>query len=300
RVDPDAARRRAERARRDRGVEVFPAEDGMAVLRAVLSAADALRCHQALTDTAHADADRDTAAGIDDVRTLDARRADLLVDCLLHPDTYQDQPAATNETSGTAAEAGQAATATTGPTAGTGEPVTRRGRPSWHTTPTQVHVTVPWTVLAGLSDEPAELTGYGPIGADTARTLAAEDAVWRRILTDPATGTALDVGTTSYHPPAPLDEFIRIRDRTCRFPGCRRSARRADLDHTIPHPHGPTSKTNLAALCRPHHRLKTHTRWRVEQHDDGHLEWTSPTGLTHTTDPPEVDPPDELDSEAEN
>jgi len=299
RCDPDAAGRRAERARRDRGVDVFPAEDGMAVLRAVLSAADALRCHQALTDTARTGAETDSAAGIDDDRTLDARRADLLRDRLLGTGT-DSRPCETDEP---ATEAASSSAGHGGPAAGRTGRAAGRGRPSWPTAPTQVHVTVPWTVLAGLSDDPAELTGYGPIDADTARTLAARDAVWRRILTDPATGTVGDVGTTSYHPPAALQEFIRTRDRTCRFPGCRRSARRADLDHTIPHPDGPSAKHNLAALCRPHHRLKTHTRWRVEQHDDGHLEWTSPTGLTHTTDPPPTHPPDkpdEPDNEAES
>ena len=68
---------------------------------------------------------------------------------------------------------------------------------------------------------------------------------------------------------------------------------RCDLDHTVPHPGGPTAKTNLADLCRGHHRLKTHTTWRVRQDDDGVLTWTSPLGHTVTTEPwpRDLDPP---------
>ena len=43
-------------------------------------------------------------------------------------------------------------------------------------------------------------------------------------------------------------EALAVRDRHCRFPGCRRSADSAgtDLDHTIPWPQGPTTAANLA------------------------------------------------------
>lgn len=305
RCDPQAASRRAEQARRERCVDMYPADDGMAVLRALLSAADALRCHQVLTDHARAQATVDSAAGVEDERTLDARRADLLVECLLDPggaatpSTTTTTPSTTTTTGPPHAGETDESSARTAETAGDTVPPTGSGRPSWIAARTQVHVTVPWTVLAGLSDTPGELSGYGPIDAGTARCLANSEATWRRILTDPATGAVLDVGTTSYHPPAALDHFVRTRDRTCRFPGCRRSARRADLDHTVPYPHGPTSGANLAALCRPHHRLKTHTHWRVEQVGVGRLEWTSPTGLIHTSDPPEAHPPDEPDLHAE-
>ena len=54
-----------------------------------------------------------------------------------------------------------------------------------------VNVTVGYTTLIGADDQPAHLDGYGPITADVARSLAA-DGVWRRLLTDPATGAVLD------------------------------------------------------------------------------------------------------------
>lgn len=53
-----------------------------------------------------------------------------------------------------------------------------------------------------------------------------------------------------YRPSRALADFIRARDLTCRFPGCDRPADRADIDHTIPYPAGPTSAANLKMLCR--------------------------------------------------
>ncbi|CAN5286715.1 hypothetical protein BH20ACT5_BH20ACT5_23210 [soil metagenome] len=160
-----------------------------------------------------------------------------------------------------------------------------------------MHLTAPFAVLAGLSEDPALLAGYGPITAGAARELAA-DATWRRILTDPISGTVLDVGRTSYPPPAGLADHVRTRDGTCRFPGCRQPAGRTDLDHTIPYPHGSTAATNLAALCRAHHRLKTFTTWTVDQTGDGTLTWTSPTGQRHTTRP-RAHPVEHADAEAD-
>ncbi|MBO0681457.1 hypothetical protein JRC04_28680, partial [Mycolicibacterium sp. S2-37] len=70
---------------------------------------------------------------------------------------------------------------------------------------------------------------------------------------------------------------------------CDRPADRADLDHTIPYPAGPTSASNLKTLCRLHHLLKTfwtgQNGWRDEQLPDGTIHWTAPTGHTYTTHP---------------
>ena len=65
-----------------------------------------------------------------------------------------------------------------------------------------------------------------------AREIAA-DGVWRRLVTDPLSGTLLDYGRTTYHPPAGLADFVSARDVYCRAPGCRRRAVDAELDHVI-------------------------------------------------------------------
>jgi hypothetical protein len=133
----------------------------------------------------------------------------------------------------------------------------------------------------------AHLDGYGPIDDRTATILAARAPSFRRLLTDPHTGAVLAVGRDTYAVPADLRAFLRLRDETCRFPGCSRAADRCDLDHTRAWVSGGTTDaTNLAHLCRTHHRLKHGTRWDVRQvGNDGTLSWTSPTGRRHVTTP---------------
>ncbi len=197
-ADPAGADARLAAARRERRVWVDPREDGMAELRALLSAPDAMRVYAALGEAGWAArcAERD-ARREQDARAaqrgeppldagplpkLDQCRADALVDLLC----------------------------------GTGVP-TRTG-PSPRGQHPQILVTIPAGTLLGLGGEPAHLAGYGPIPDSMARELA-RDGTWRRVLTDPATGAVLDVGRRQHDPPADLDRFIRIRDGMCRFPG---------------------------------------------------------------------------------
>ena len=68
------------------------------------------------------------------------------------------------------------------------------------------------------------------------------------------TVTALESGTCAhrretagYRPPDALRHLIKIRDRRCGYPGCRRPAARCDDDHTVPyHQGGRTCECNLA------------------------------------------------------
>ncbi len=150
----------------------------------------------------------------------------------------------------------------------------------------RVYVTVPVLTLLGHSDEPAELDGHGPIDAETARRLAAHAPSFRRILTHPHTGAYLSYDRTVYRVPADLAGYLRVRDGTCRFPGCSRRAVRCDLDHTRDWATGgDTRHDNLAHLCRKHHRLKHNTRWRMTQLPSGDIRWTSPAGHEYLTSP---------------
>jgi len=93
-----------------------------------------------------------------------------------------------------------------------------------------------------------------------------------------------------YRPSAALATFVRCRDLTCRFPGCECPADFCDIDHTIPYDRGgPTHASNLKALCRKHHLLKTFwcgtDGWRDEQLPDGTVIWTAPTGHIYRTEP---------------
>ncbi|AZP23337.1 HNH endonuclease [Streptomyces aquilus] len=158
-----------------------------------------------------------------------------------------------------------------------------------------VQVTVPFDVLLGADDGPAELKGYGSIGASQARELAfAPGTVWRRLLIQPETGLLVKTDPTTYRPTAETERHVIARDQYCAFPSCRMLARRCDLDHVEPFDHrnpergGQTTPDNLQPLCRRHHRLKTHhPGWKVTRAPrSGVSTWTAPTGHTYTNAPP--------------
>jgi len=157
--------------------------------------------------------------------------------------------------------------------------------------PLTVNVTIDLPTLLGFAENPGELAGYGAIPASVAREIAA-DAKWKRFITEPLTGNLLDFGRESYLPPQALRDFLIARDRRCRFPGCRRAAHLSDLDHAKSwESGGETSLQNLGALCRRHHRLKTHGGWKIESFSDGSCTWTSPAGKTFFTPARPIDVP---------
>ena len=150
----------------------------------------------------------------------------------------------------------------------------------------RVLVTVPALTLLGRGTEPAVLEGYGPIDRMTALELAASAPSFTRLLTHPETGALLSVGRARYAVPADLRTWLRVRDGTCRFPGCSRAARSCEIDHTRDWQFGHgTNHDNLAHLCPAHHHLKHQTGWSVRQRGAGVLEWTSPSGHVYTTEP---------------
>ena len=81
--------------------------------------------------------------------------------------------------------------------------------------------------------------------------------LWFRILTDPL-GRILDTTEPRPFPSDALRTAVQARDGTCRFSTCTRPAMECDLDHQVPRPHGPTNGDNLRGLCRRHHNIKTH------------------------------------------
>ncbi|UNX53993.1 HNH endonuclease [Georgenia sp. TF02-10] len=132
--------------------------------------------------------------------------------------------------------------------------------------------------LDPIPGEVAELAGYGPISPDVARALAA-GGTWRRLVTDPLSGTVLDVGRTRYRPPADLAEHVRTRDRTCVRPGCTTPAERCQIDHTLAFSQGgKTAAASLGAQCTTDHALKSAGTFKTTQPSPGVFEWLTPTG----------------------
>ncbi|BBX44458.1 HNH endonuclease signature motif containing protein [Mycobacterium cookii] len=102
-----------------------------------------------------------------------------------------------------------------------------------------------------------------------------------RPLTPPA-----DAPEPRYIPSTKLADFVRCRDLTCRAPGCDHPAVDCDLDHTVAYRAGGwTHASNLKALCRKHHLLKTFGGWRDRQLPDGTVIWLLPDGRTYVTMP---------------
>jgi len=103
-----------------------------------------------------------------------------------------------------------------------------------------------------------------------------------------------ELSTPAYEIPDRIREHVILRDTTCVFPWCTRPARRGDVDHIVAFDHdaptddrpqpGPTTTSNLASLCRSHHRLKTHTAWTYRMVEPGVFEWTSPHGSRYRRD----------------
>ena len=113
----------------------------------------------------------------------------------------------------------------------------------------------------------------------------AAGGTWRRLVTDPLSGTVTDVGRTRYRPPAALADLVRARDTTCTHPGCERPARGCDIDHITPwEDDGTTSLENLTCLCRAHHRLKHTPGWALTRTPHGTLVWRTPTGARYQRD----------------
>ncbi|MBC7442492.1 MAG: HNH endonuclease, partial [Ramlibacter sp.] len=102
-------------------------------------------------------------------------------------------------------------------------------------------------------------------------------------------GVVLSVGRDRYKVPKDLKKYLRIRDETCRFPGCNRSAAHSDIDHSLDWQFsGLTAEDNLAHLCPPCHALKSETGWTVMHLAGGTLRWRSPSGRVFVSEPATV------------
>ena len=244
-LDPSTAAQREQRALADRRVGYQPVEDGMAELVVLLPAPPAQSIFTRLTAAAR-------LLPADDPRSLDQKRADLLVDAVLSGLPLDALP----------------------------------GRPSHRPS---IQVVVSADTLLGLDDQPAELVGYGPITAQTARRLAADDSgTWRRLLTDPDTGALLDISQHRYRASPRLKDYVAARDGVCAFPTCNQPGYRCDYDHIQPYAEGgETCRSNAALACRRHNNCKNGTGWQYLRNPDGTCTWTTDTGHRYRNLSPE-------------
>lgn len=153
-----------------------------------------------------------------------------------------------------------------------------------------VHLNVPLTTLADLSDLPGELSAYGPIIADIARQIALQQVNGKWTWSVTHGDEVIATGITRYRPTAAQQRRARADYPTCVHPGCRMPSRECDLDHRNPYSRGGrTHIDNLAPLCRYHHMGRHHTPREYVRLREGDHVWKSPLGHIYTRprDPPE-------------
>src|SRR5881628_2871811 len=128
------------------------------------------------------------------------------------------------------------------------------------------------------------LEGGAYVPAGTSQRLACDAT--RVVMRHDADGQITEVGARTRTIPPALRRALQHRDRGCRFPGCGRSFGQG---HHIRHwAHGgPTTLSNLAMLCRRHHRAVHEEGFQVERQRDGVLRFRRPDGLLL----PDVPPP---------
>ena len=184
-----------------------------------------------------------------------------------------------------------------------------------------LHVHVPMATVLGLSSEPGQLDGYGPVSAEHVRLL--HPVAYRRVLVDADSGRPVrlddhltplpedgdgaweqlgqelrdslvptvvtDLAEPQHDPSARLARLVDVRDRRCSGPGCGQT--RTHRDHAEPWPTGPTAAWNLQRLSARCHRAK-HAGWTLQRHPDGSVTWHSPLGRTYHRPSPHGPPPE--------
>jgi Domain of unknown function (DUF222) len=96
----------------------------------------------------------------------------------------------------------------------------------------------------------------------------------------PTVSLPLDVGAASEVIPGYLRRLIILRDRHCRFPGCRRKPSVCQVHHLIHREDGGvTSLANCALMCRFHHLIAIHRwGWKLRASPDGSITAFGPDG----------------------
>jgi len=297
RFEPARARELAAAAAEGRHLDIVPDRHGLsgtACLSGVLDAADALDLDTALRHGAA------QLAALGSTESLDVRRAmaagqlarqQLALDLTTHLAT---------DPTGDTSDADQAAAAPTEP----GQD-THIERPVPTGRAVVLHVHLAEAALTGTGrtaddhggdreaahrylDQPDRLD-LGRVEETgtmvTAETIRAWCGTAARIVVKPVIDLADHVHVDAYEIPDRIAERTDLRDLHCVFPYCHRPARRCDKDHRQPYDQGgPTCTCNIAALCRRHHRLKTHSGWTYTALEPGTYLWTSPHGLAFLRD----------------
>jgi len=146
-----------------------------------------------------------------------------------------------------------------------------------------VHVDAP--ALADPDQPGQSVLEDGPhVSAETSRRLACDAS--RVVMRHDQDGRVLEIGARTRTIPPALRRALLHRDKGCCFPGC---GLPFGQGHHLHHwaQGGPTTLSNLALLCRRHHRAVHEEGYQVDRQPDGELRFRRPDGRPL----PEVPPP---------
>jgi hypothetical protein len=254
RVDRIAEARETARQHASRGLQVYQDEDGMMVVRGRLAPEVGALLVQALT------AARETL--YQQARLYPARWNDAEAD---PPTMAQQQADALALLAETALHHGI-------------DPGAPRERYQ-----VVVHVDAP--VLAD-ADQPGQsvLEDGVHVSAGTSQRLACDASLV--VMQHARDGRVVEVAARTRTIPPALRRALQHRDRGCRFPGC---GLPFGQGHHVRHwaNGGPTTLSNLALLCRRHHRAVHEEGYQLDRDADGELRFRRPNGRLL----PEVPPP---------
>ena len=270
RRDRDELDRQHEQAREERRVSFRPRGQGMSSMWAFLPTEDAAALEQRLRAAAAAD----TEPG--DPRTDAQRLADALAGL------GEAQPAPPGDTDGGAGAHDDATTAGSGPAA----------RPSRRP---RLEVTVIASAALGLPERVEFVRGaYSSFDWLCSQVLAEENGGARFRVIDPLPGAQdSEQDPMRYFLSEAIKRRIRLRDGTCRHPGCKVKAEDCEIDHVLafykpdPARGGPSAEWNLVCLCKNHHLEKTFGPWTYlpGPRGDGELIILTETGHEYRTYP---------------
>jgi len=131
------------------------------------------------------------------------------------------------------------------------------------------------------------LEGGTHVPAETSRRLACDAS--RVVMRHEPDGRVVEIGARTRTIPPAIRRALHHRDHGCRFPGC---GLPFGQGHHIRHwaQGGPTTLSNLAMLCRRHHRAVHEEGYQVDRQPNGELRFRRPDGrfLPDVPLPPEV------------
>ncbi|WP_395695577.1 DUF222 domain-containing protein [Nocardioides sp.] len=126
------------------------------------------------------------------------------------------------------------------------------------------------------------LEGHGPVTEEWVRSLLGPRA---RFTIQPVMDLAGQAPVDGYEVPDRHRRAVHLMTPADIFPFASSTSRSMQVDHTVPYDEGGvTGIGNYGPMTIPHHRIKTHGGWQVQQPFPGIYVWRDPHGAFYVVD----------------